>query len=204
MKCSILVAGGFSCWFYALYGSLCNCKQNIFMSQLGGALAINDPNRQRIMGATHAMLFEWSNLAGIGIERDRDFGAFCSAFLGAGAYHMTMTGKWISFGLPKYLCIARIDFDFAAVASGGFRLVFGFGTRPEIWRALFMGSMNQKKSVKQVYDTFCVWLSASRWHFNLAAIDGNLINLLPDFNWVRPKEKCWATYGMIWFHLGRS
>lgn len=126
----------------------------------------------------------------------------CSAFLGAGAYHMTMTGKWISFGLPKYLCIARIDFDFAAVASGGFRLGFGFGTRPEIWRALFMGSMNQKKSVKQVYDTFCVWLSASRWHFNLAAIDGNLINLLPDFNWVRPKEKCWAIDGMVWFHLG--
>lgn len=29
-----------------------------------------------------------------------------------------------------------------------------FGPRPKIWRALFMGSMNQKKSVKQVYDTF--------------------------------------------------
>lgn len=74
----------------------------------------------------------------------------CSAFLGAGAYHMTMTGKWISFGLPKYLCIVRIDFDFAAVSLG----LSAFGPRPKIWRALFMGSMNQKKSVKQVYDTF--------------------------------------------------
>lgn len=74
----------------------------------------------------------------------------CSAFLGAGAYHMTMTGKWISFGLPKYLCIVRIDFDFAAVSFGAFGL---WATPKDL--ASFIYGFHESKEICQT----------SLWHF---------------------------------------
>jgi len=129
------------------------------MSQLDGAFHRgNECHHQvaRIGEELWGRHMQWSSAdqiwpgsgSGLGSRSESEW--LCSAFLGAGAYHMTMTGKWISFGLPKYLCIVRIDFDFAAVSFG----LSALGPRPEIWRALFMGSMNQRKSVKQVYDTF--------------------------------------------------
>lgn len=113
------------------------------------------PNR-RIAEELWRRHMQWSWLDQIWPQSASGSGSgYALACFGAGAYHMTMTAKWISFGSPKYLCIARIDFDLAAVARSCLRLsVFGSGPRPETWRALFMGSMNQRKSVKQVYDTF--------------------------------------------------
>lgn len=103
-----------------------------------------------------------------------------------GASHTTTTAKWISFNLPKYLCMPHWHW-FYWLWANNFTSVDG---TPKMCQPLIYERYESKKSVTQLYDTFFreyfirfffsqLFFSpklVAGWHFNLAAIDGNLIN----------------------------
>jgi len=156
------------------------------------------------MGATHAMVVGRSDLAGIGIGIGIEIGIgvvmLCIPWRGCLPHDddRQMNLIWLAkiFMHRSHWLWFRCSF---------FRAFGSWATPRDL--ASFIYGFHESKEICQtsLWHFFAptswprplVWVSASRWHFNLAAIDGNLINLLPDFNWVR-LGKCWAIDVMIW------